>query len=93
MAFFIDAAGCVSTVLPGGRLRCIVAATAAMGAAVGYGLLVGNHLFARAGASPVGRLAMLCVRVTLGIAIYTAALPMLGIVRLKEIVAGLRTRT
>jgi putative peptidoglycan lipid II flippase len=75
------------------RLRRIVAATAAMGAAVGYGLVVGNHLFAGAGTSPLGRLAMLCVLVTLGIAIYAAALHVLGVVRLNKIVAGLRTRT
>jgi putative peptidoglycan lipid II flippase len=75
------------------RLPRIVAATAAMGAAVSYSLVAGNHLFAGAGTSPLGRLAMLCVLVTLGIAIYAAALHVLGVVRLKEIVAGLRTRT
>jgi putative peptidoglycan lipid II flippase len=75
------------------RLPRIVAATAAMGVAVGYGLVVGNHLFARAGTSPLGRLAILFVLVTLGIAIYAAALHVLGVVKLKEIVAGLRART
>jgi len=71
----------------------MVAATAAMGAVVGYCLVAGNHLFAGAGTSPLGRLAILFVLVTLGIAIYAAALHVLGVVKLKEIVAGLRART
>jgi putative peptidoglycan lipid II flippase len=75
------------------RLPRIVAATAAMGVAVGCGLVVGNHLFAGAGTSPLGRLAILFVLVTLGIAIYAAALHVLGVVKLKEIIAGLRART
>lgn len=75
------------------RLPRIVAATAAMAVAVGYGLVVGNHLFAGAGTSPLGRLAILFVFVTLGIAIYAAALHVLGVVKLREIVAGLRART
>ena len=64
-----------------------------MGVAVGCGLVVGNHLFAGAGTSPLGRLIILFVLVTLGIAIYAAALHVLGVVKLKEIVAGLRART
>jgi putative peptidoglycan lipid II flippase len=60
------------------RLSRIVAATAAMGVAVGCGLVVGNHLFAGAGTSPLGRLAILFVLVTLGIAIYAAALHVLA---------------
>jgi len=75
------------------RLPRIVAATAAMAATVGYGVVAGNHLFAEAGTSPLGRLVILFVLVTLGVAIYASALHVLGVVKLKEIVAELRTHT
>jgi putative peptidoglycan lipid II flippase len=75
------------------RLPRIVAATAAMGAAVGYGLIAGYDLFPAGEASSSARFTMLCVLVTLGIAMYAAALHVLGVVKLKDIVAGLRTHT
>ena len=73
------------------RLPRICLATIAMGAAVGYA----NHrwLAPAGGASSVGRLAILAALVTLGIVIYVAALQVLGVVKLKEIAAALRTRT
>jgi putative peptidoglycan lipid II flippase len=75
------------------RLPRIVVATVLMGAAVAYGAVVALRLFPAAEASSSGRLALLAVLVTLGAAIYAAALHVLGVAKLKEIVAEIRGRT
>ena len=70
----------------------IVLATVVMGAAVAYGLTAGHSLFPAAGATSSGRVAMLFVLVALGVVIYAAALHMLGVARIKDLVTALRTR-
>ena len=52
----------------------------------------GCGLFPAAETSPFGRFCMLLGLVTLGIVIYGAALHALGVAKLREIAAGLRTR-
>ena len=75
------------------RLPRIAVATAAMGAAVASGVAVALRLFPAAETSSSGRLALLIVLVTLGAAAYAAALQVLGVAKLSEIVAGMRART
>jgi putative peptidoglycan lipid II flippase len=73
------------------RLPRIVVATAAMGTAITCGVAV-LRLFPAAQMSSPGRLILLIVMVTFGVAIYAAALHALGVAKLKEIVAGMRIR-
>src|SRR5262245_7486437 len=75
------------------RLPRIVFATAAMGAAVVSGLIVVLRLFPVAKTSSSGRLALLIALVTLGAAVYAATLRALGVIKLREIVAAMSTRT
>ena len=65
------------------RLPRICLATIAMAAAVGYA----NHLIGAGVASSAARLAILAALLTLGIAVYFAALQLLGVVTLKELAA------
>jgi putative peptidoglycan lipid II flippase len=75
------------------RLPRIAVATAAMGAAVASGVAVALRLFPAVETSSPGRLTLLFVLVTLGAAAYAAALHVLGVAKLGEIVAGMRART
>jgi putative peptidoglycan lipid II flippase len=74
------------------RLPRIAIATAIMGAAVVLGAVVAHNVFPTAGSSSSGRLVTLIVLVTLGVAIYAVALRALGIVTLRELLAGMRAR-
>jgi putative peptidoglycan lipid II flippase len=65
------------------RLPRVCLATIAMAAVVGYA----NHVIGAAGATSAARLATLAALVTLGIAVYFAALRLLGVVTLKELAA------
>ena len=65
------------------RLPRICLATIAMAAAVGSA----NPLIGAGGASSAARLAILAALVTLGLAVYFAALRLLGVVTLKELAA------
>ena len=65
------------------RLPRICIATTMMAAAVGYA----NHVIGAAVASSAARLAILAALVTLGVAVYFAALQLLGVVTLKELAA------
>jgi putative peptidoglycan lipid II flippase len=75
------------------RLPRIVFATAAMAAAVVAGLIIVLRLFPGAETSSSGRLALLIALVTLGAAVYAGALRAFGVIKLREIVAGMSTRT
>ncbi len=65
------------------RLPRVCLATIAMAAVVGYA----NHVIGAGGASSAARLAILAALVTLGVAVYFAALRLLGVVTLKELAA------
>jgi putative peptidoglycan lipid II flippase len=65
------------------RLPRICLATIAMAVVVGYA----NYVIGKGGAAPVARLAILAALVTLGVAVYFAALRLLGVVTLKELAA------
>ena len=65
------------------RLPRICLATIAMAATVGCA----NYLIGASGASSAARLAILAALVTLGVAVYFAALRLLGVVTLKELAA------
>jgi putative peptidoglycan lipid II flippase len=72
------------------RLPRIVVATAIMGAVVAGGVAAGQHSFPALAASSGGRLALLAVLVALGLVVYAAALDLLGVARLKHLIAALR---
>jgi putative peptidoglycan lipid II flippase len=63
------------------RLPRVCLATIAMAGVVGYA----NYAIGAAGASSAARLAILAALVTLGIAVYFAALRLLGVVSLKQL--------
>jgi len=65
------------------RLPRICLATIAMAVVVGYA----NYVIGRGGATSVARLAILAALVILGVAVYFAALRLLGVVTLKELAA------
>ena len=65
------------------RLPRVCFATIAMAAVVGYA----NHMVGAGGATSAERLAILAALVTLGVAVYFAALRLLGVVTLKELAA------
>lgn len=75
----------------GQRLPRIVLATVVMGAVVTYAVSVGHTLFP-AGLLSLGRLVMLIVLVALGLFVYLAALEILGVAKLKDLVAAIRLR-
>jgi peptidoglycan biosynthesis protein MviN/MurJ (putative lipid II flippase) len=72
------------------RLPRIVAATVVMGVVV----FAAHSLSAsQAGASgSLARLALLAVLVALGLAVYLASLQLLGVARLRDLIAAVRTR-
>jgi putative peptidoglycan lipid II flippase len=72
------------------RLLRIAIATAIMGLALAGGDRGAAALFPTAGASGAGRLALLAALVALGLAVYAVTLEILGVARLKELVAALR---
>jgi putative peptidoglycan lipid II flippase len=72
------------------RLPRIAVGTVVMGLAVAGGVAAGQALFPALVASAAGRLALLAVLVTLGLTVYVAALQILGVATLKDIVAALR---
>lgn len=74
------------------RLPRIVLATIVMGAVVASALGAGHRLFPALAASSLGRLGMLVVLVTLGVAVYLAALEILGVAKLKDLISGIRVR-
>ena len=74
------------------RLPRIVLATVIMGAVVAYGHVAGHSHFPHLAASSFGRLVLLVVLVTLGVAVYLAALRVLGVAKLKDLVAAVRQR-
>jgi putative peptidoglycan lipid II flippase len=71
------------------RLPRIVIATAVM-AAIVVCALIGAHRVLLAPASSFGRLVLLCVLVSLGVAAYLTALQVLGVARLKDLVTAVR---
>jgi putative peptidoglycan lipid II flippase len=75
------------------RLPRIIIATIIMGAAVAGGVVAGHGLFPAPAASAIGRLVLLAVLVALGLAIYAAALEILGVAKLKDLIAALRRQS
>lgn len=73
------------------RLPRIAIATAIMGLALAGGHRVTATLFPMAEASGGGRLALLAGLVALGLIVYAAALESLGVARLRELTAALRS--
>ena len=73
------------------RLPRIAIATTIMGLALAGGDWVTATFFPTAEASGGGRLALLAVLVALGLVVYAAALEILGVARLKELIAALRS--
>ena len=76
----------------GRRLPRIVLATVVMGAVVIYGLMAGHAYFPALTSSSFGRLGLLGVLVTLGVAVYLAALQILGVAKLKDLIAAVLLR-
>lgn len=72
------------------RLPRILLATAVMGAVVGYALMAGHALLPALSSSSLGRLVLLAALVTLGVAVYLAALQLFGVTRLKDLLAAVR---
>ena len=72
------------------RLPRIMLATVVMGTVVYFGLMLGHTQFPASAGSALGRLAMLVVVVALGVAVYLAALQILGVAKLKDLVASVR---
>jgi len=75
------------------RLPRIVLATLVMSGAVAYGLTLGHTLWPALASAALDRVILLTVLVALGIAIYLAALQILGVAKLKDLVAAIRCRT
>jgi len=75
------------------RLPRIVIATAIMGAAVVFGAVIAHATFPTAESSSSGRLVVLIVLVTFGVAIHAVALRTLGIATLRELLAEMRARS
>ncbi len=72
------------------NLPRIVVATIVMGAAVAGGVMAGHGLFPALAGSVIGRLTLLAVLVTLGLAIYAATLDILGVAKVRQLMAALR---
>lgn len=73
------------------RLPRIAFATAVMGVAVAAADAASGTCFPGLAASGGGRLALLAALVTFGLVIYAAALELLGVARLRDLVAALRS--
>src|SRR5450830_174076 len=74
------------------RLPRIVLATVVMGAVVGAALVASHKLLPALASSSLGRLALLTVLVALGVAVDLAALQILGVAKLKDLVSAARRR-
>lgn len=74
------------------RLPRIAVAAAVMSAVVGTALLLGHGYFPVLQISSLGRLAVVATLVVLGIAVYVTALQLLGVARLKELIAAVRQK-
>jgi putative peptidoglycan lipid II flippase len=72
------------------RLPRVVLATLVMSAALGYGLVLGHALWPALASALLGRMVLLAILVALGIVIYLAALQILGVARLKDLVSAVR---
>ena len=70
------------------NLPRIVVATIVMGAAVAGGVMAGHGLFPALAGSVIGRLTLLAVLVTLGLAIYAATLDILGVAKVRHLMRG-----
>lgn len=70
------------------RLPRIALGTFVMGVAVSGGLAAGNWLFPELVNSAPGRLALLLALVVLGLAVYVTALQILGVAKLKDMIAA-----
>src|SRR3989304_3064875 len=70
------------------RLPRILLATLVMGGVIAYAV----HALT-APASSLGRLAILAALVTLGVAVYLATLQLLGVTKLKDLIAAVRGGT
>jgi putative peptidoglycan lipid II flippase len=75
------------------RLPRIVVATIVMGAAVAGGVMAGHALAPVLAVSALGRLTLLAVLVLLGLAVYGAALEVLGVAKRKDLITALRRRS
>lgn len=75
------------------RLPRIVVATIVMGAAVAGGVTAGHAVAPELAVSALGRLALLAVLVLLGLAVYGAALEILGVAKRKDLVTALRRQS
>ena len=73
------------------RLPRIVLATSVMGMAVGYALVAAHMLFPAVAVNSPRQLAMLFALVALGLVVYLAALQILGVAKLKDLIAALRS--
>jgi putative peptidoglycan lipid II flippase len=74
------------------RLPRIALATVVMSAAVLSGLIASDTQLPLLSASWFGRIGMLAVLVSLGVAVYLATLQVLDVARLKDLVAAARRR-
>jgi putative peptidoglycan lipid II flippase len=74
------------------RLPRIVLATLVMGTVVRYGLVFGHNHWPALASALMGRVVLLTVLVALGIGSYLAALQILGVTKLKDLVAAARLR-
>ena len=74
------------------RLPRIALATVVMAAIVGAGLVASHALIPALASSSFGRLALLAVLVALGVAVDLAALQILGVAKLKDLLAAIRRR-
>jgi putative peptidoglycan lipid II flippase len=75
------------------RLPRIGVATAAMAAAVTAGLIGAGNFFPAAATSELSRLTTLTVLVLLGIVFYAGALQILGVAKVRDLIAAVRHRT
>jgi putative peptidoglycan lipid II flippase len=75
------------------RLPRIMFATLVMGIAIAGELAAAHALFPALSASAVGRLGLLAVMVTLALVVYAAALEILGVVKLKDLIAAFRRQS
>ena len=72
------------------RLPRIMVATLVMGIAIGGEIAAAHALFPSLSASAVGRLGLLAVMVTLALVTYGAALEILGVIKLKDLISAFR---
>lgn len=74
------------------QLPRIALATLIMGAAVFYRSAAGHRLMPVLASASLGRFVLLMVLVALGVAVYLAALQVLGVAKLKDLIAAARLK-